>query len=120
MKLREILLSIIVMVLSTAVVLAIADRAILGYFLKYPTELPLKISHPSNYPERRKNIEFAYDFNTNSQGVRYRELPLEKKENEFRFLVLGDSYAEGVGVDAEDRFTEILERKLTNGKKEVT
>jgi len=48
----------------------------------------------------------------NSRLLRYTEFPDKKEENEFRFLVLGDSSAYGHGVDDGERFSDVLEKKL--------
>lgn len=48
----------------------------------------------------------------NSKGLRDSPLSREKPENTTRILVIGDSYAFGVGVNRTDIFTEVAERKL--------
>jgi hypothetical protein len=52
-------------------------EGVLG-LLGFPSEVPSRVSHPANYETVRQNIEFQYVFKTNSQGLRYREIPLEK------------------------------------------
>ena len=81
--------------------------------LGYPVELPVRAAHPANHNEIRESIEFRYRFTTNAMGLRYRELPREKGVSEHRILVLGDSYTEGLGVDANQRFTEHLENAFS-------
>jgi len=56
--------------------------------------------------------EWDVVYNINSIGFRDDEIN-PKQENEFRILVLGDSFVEGYGVEAKDRFTEILEIELS-------
>ena len=51
-------------------------------------------------------------FETNSLGMREREVSLEKQSGVFRIAVLGDSYTMGSGVRAEDVYSRVLERKL--------
>jgi len=78
-------------------------------------------AHPPNLRIVRDNIEYRYEFRTNSQGLRYREAPLRKESpSELRLLVMGDSFTEGIGVDAQDRFTEILEREASGPERRVS
>lgn len=51
---------------------------------------------------------------TNSQGIRGGEYATQKKPNEYRVLVLGDSFAEGCTVDFDHLFSEVLKRKLNS------
>ena len=52
-------------------------------------------------------------FSTNSQGIRAdKEIPYKKKNNEYRTLVLGDSWAFGQNVDNDQTYSHILEKKL--------
>lgn len=48
----------------------------------------------------------------NSRGIRGPEYPYAKPPDEFRIVVLGDSFAEGYTVDADDQFSEVLKRRL--------
>lgn len=49
---------------------------------------------------------------TNSRGLRDEEISIEKPEDTYRILVLGDSYTFGWGLDREERYTDVLERRL--------
>lgn len=49
---------------------------------------------------------------TNSHGLRDEAIALEKPEDTTRILVIGDSYTFGTGVNASQRYTDILERRL--------
>ena len=49
---------------------------------------------------------------TNSQGLRDKEYALKKPPNTYRVAVIGDSFTFGDGVDAEDVYHSILEKKL--------
>lgn len=77
-----------------------------------PVKLAPQTSHPANYHEVRDKLEFRFDFQTNSQGLRYPEIPLEKPRGTRRVFVVGDSFTEGWGVEAPERFTDRLERKF--------
>ncbi len=94
--------------------LFIGDR-ILG-LLGFPEKIHPQYAHPPNFSEIRKNIEFTYKFETNSQGLRYPEISLEKKESEFRVFVVGDSYTEGTGVEANETYTRLMEQSFTSNR----
>lgn len=98
--------------LSFAFVLGMSETVLA--LLNFPSEVPLQIVHPQNLNIERKNIEFTHDFQTNSQGLRYPEIPLEKESSEARFLMIGDSYAEGLGVSYKDTFGAVLERLMSD------
>lgn len=87
--------------------------------LHMPTEVPPRTSHPPNYFELRKSLEFQYEFRTNSQGLRYREIPLKKPMNSYRVFVSGDSFTEGYGIAEGERFTDHLERLYSRSGKNV-
>ena len=91
---------------------------ILG-FLSFPSEVPQRVSHPANYEEVRRKKEFQYIFKTNSRGLRYPDIPVEKPANTYRVFVSGDSFTEGVGVDDGKRFTDLLEGKFQSSDKNV-
>ena len=90
----------------------------LGIF-NFPSEPPQRISHPKNIELVRKNIEFEFLFKTNDQGLRYRTIPPEKTANQYRIFVSGDSYTEGFAVDAEHRFTDLLEDKFSSSSQSI-
>jgi GDSL-like Lipase/Acylhydrolase family len=53
----------------------------------------------------------------NSKGIRGPEYPYEKPPQEFRIVVLGDSFAEGYTVEFEDLFSEVLKRRLNRDQR---
>lgn len=55
---------------------------------------------------------FGHDIVTNSSGMRDREHTIEKRANQFRIMVLGDSFMEANQVNFEDAFSSVLERTL--------
>ncbi|TNF36765.1 MAG: SGNH/GDSL hydrolase family protein [Gammaproteobacteria bacterium] len=63
-----------------------------------------------NATGRLVSDEFNVHVQNNDQGLRDDQYP--EKSDKFRVLVLGDSFAWGVGVEHEDRFTEIVERNI--------
>ena len=88
-------------------------------FFGYPSDKPIIYMHPKNLNQKRTNIEFEYSFNTNNQGIRYREIPLEKANNENRIFLLGDSFTEGYGVAAEKGFGSLLEVYFNSTQKKL-
>jgi lysophospholipase L1-like esterase len=98
-------------VLSSVVAAVFLCEGVLR-LLDFPTRLPPRTAHPANYHEVRERLEFTQEFQTNSQGLRYREIPLEKDPDQRRVFVVGDSFAEGWGVDEHERFTDLLERRF--------
>lgn len=71
----------------------------LGWFQRPNSQA--NISHP----------QFKISVTTNSHGLRDKEYSLART-NKKRMLVLGDSFTWGYGVEAEQRFTDILEQRL--------
>ena len=78
-------------------------------FLKYPKKIPTKVTHPKNFKKIIDNIEFEYLFQTNSTGLRDKEINARKVDKKYRLFTIGDSFTEGVGVQYGKRFTELLE-----------
>lgn len=103
------------MALATSIA---CDRAIGA--LGYPADWSPPVAYGPNHDEIRRNVEFTYRFRTNSLGIRYGELPLERASTaEYRMLVLGDSYAEGFGVEEPSTFAARLERAFSTPSRQV-
>jgi hypothetical protein len=66
-----------------------------------------------------KGVQRSHEYNVtiaiSAQGLRDRLYAYRKHENTFRILVLGDSYTFGWGVEQEETFPKVLERKLNAG-----
>ncbi len=52
------------------------------------------------------------EYQINSEGLRGRDFPLRKPEDEKRILVIGDSVSFGFGVDEGESYPSILEKQL--------
>jgi lysophospholipase L1-like esterase len=87
----------------------------------FPSELQRRLANPPNYKEIKKSIgEYEYEFVTNSQGLRYKEIPLKKTNpGEKRIFLIGDSYTEGVGVKQNECFSSLLEEKFRSAGEDV-
>lgn len=59
-----------------------------------------------------KTIEFNTHYAIDSLGLRDYEFPMEKPPNTFRIMMVGDSFTEGDGVEANETFSKVLERRL--------
>ena len=108
-NLKKVFLFYVIMFASLGAFTVLLDL-LLGLF-GFPSETKMKYVHPSNYTEIRKSIdEFEYEFSTNSQGLRYKEIPFQKKSpTEQRILIVGDSFTEGYGVKQNETFSSQLE-----------
>ena len=56
--------------------------------------------------------EYSITESINSKGIRGPEYPYEKPNNEYRILILGDSFAEGYMVEFHELFSEVLKANL--------
>ncbi len=70
-----------------------------------------------NSKGRYAEKEYSTIYYINSLGMRDREYSVEKPENSYRIIVIGDSFVEGRGVNIEDTFTERLEVLLNKNNK---
>ena len=123
-RLRNVLLNLGLVVASVVVFFVIAE----GYFAVFNPQIYEEQGgglHHFQYDEllgwaNRPNSEtifaMAGDFKThikiNSKGLRDREYDYDKPEGIKRIVVLGDSYTWGLGVEANERFTEVLDDEL--------
>lgn len=65
-----------------------------------------------NHSMRHQDREFDTEVAINADGLRDRAYPYEKGSNTYRILVLGDSFAVGLEVAADETFSKVLEQKL--------
>lgn len=77
-------------------------------------DLQLHHSFIPGSEERSIGREWDVAYRINSFGLRDREYSIEKPENTYRILALGDSFTEGYGMEVEDAFVKILEKKLNS------
>ena len=66
--------------------------------------------HSPNQAERQNSRCFSVSLQSNSYGARDRERSVD--EGADRTVVLGDSFAEGWGVEAEERVSDLLEARF--------
>jgi len=85
----------------------------------YKSDPVLNIRVVPNYNRKNRCQEYSTLIQTNSIGLRDREYP-EHDLAHFRILVLGDSFTFGIGVNLEDTYLKVLEKRLNEeypGKK---
>ena len=70
--------------------------------------------HVPNAQVWSESNEYKVLYKINSKGLRDTEYSYDKRKGEFRIVCLGDSITFGWGVNAEERFTDILESYFTN------
>ncbi len=108
---KRIIIGVLCLLLGAAA-LELASRFILGL-----GDPPLYVAHPAieyMLQPRASYKCFGNVFRSNRYGMRSDEMPLEKRTNEVRILVLGDSIPNGGSLTDQDELaTEILKRELT-------
>ena len=72
----------------------------------------------SNYHQEYISPEFKIIIKTNGDGLRDIEHAVNKSENVYRIIALGDSFTFGWGINQEDAWWKILENMLNNEDKE--
>lgn len=106
-SIRSLLVNGALVGVSILVATLVLDRA-MGW-MGYPDEKQEWVTHPPHFSKSVNNIEFSHTFETNSQGLRSPEIPLEKPAGEYRLLMVGDSFVEGVGVEQEQTLPSLLQ-----------
>src|SRR3989344_8792014 len=74
--------------------------------------LPFELKPNTTVVTTGNTYEFTYNIRINLQGYRMPEFSLEKPQDEFRVLMLGDSMTFGVGVGQDDNLTTQLEKRI--------
>lgn len=83
-------------------------------FCEYDSNLGWK--HKPNSNNLHIESEYRVKEFFNSKGIRGPEYFYEKPKDEFRILILGDSFAEGYTVNFENLFSEVIKQELKNRK----
>ena len=90
---------------------------------------PVGIYSPYYHHDLKKNARMkdkwgdrSYYINTNSLGFRDKgkgHIDVKNSSNKYRFLFIGDSFVEGIGLPYEKTFIGLLDNKLDNSKFEI-
>jgi len=88
-------------------------------FITYNTSNPklIHVLKPNFYQEFDGwivKLNRTTSIQINSDGFRDREFSIEKPDNTFRIIVLGDSNTFGQGVEIEETYSKVLENKLNS------
>ncbi|HXV42487.1 MAG TPA: GDSL-type esterase/lipase family protein [Anaerolineae bacterium] len=67
--------------------------------------------HKPNRQGTFEQIDFSVNVSINSDGLRDKEYPLARTQGKKRLLVLGDSFGWGFGVENDEIFSELLEKR---------
>ena len=123
-RIKQILTNLTLSVASVFMTLAMAELSIRVYPLFQQPSLPevhrlfreydpllgwRKIANKTTIIARD---EYETTVTTNSKGIRGPEYSYTKAKDDYRILILGDSFAEGYTVRFEDLFSEVLKRRL--------
>src|SRR3989344_4778458 len=111
-KLAISIISIVIAILIIEVILRLTSEKTYG--LDKCQSLDEEFHHVMipNRQCRFKTDEWDVVYKINSMSLRDMEYTLNKPEGIFRILVLGDSFAQGHGVDIDESFPKLLERRL--------
>lgn len=113
---RELIARLGLMVISSAITLVFAELLI-GFFKPAPAIYPITITGDGGDYTLASNKKLVYvpkpgtgEFNR--FGYRGREYFYERAPGKKRIVFLGDSVLEGLGVNPQERFTELLSSEL--------
>ena len=79
---------------------------------KWRTEtMPWGSWHKPNFSDRHRKTCFDVEYESNNLGARDNE-PYDENLPKNSIILIGDSMAEGMGVELEDTFAEVLEKEI--------
>lgn len=125
---RVLLFAAITMALATSLGLAAIEVGLrmLGKYAAYSEKLgkpylspysqpvpePWCWCRPAHLHSSYAQSEFDHAWVTNGEGIRDVDHPIAKPADEYRIVVLGDSFTEGVGAAFSDSYPQVLARTL--------
>ncbi len=101
------------------VVTIIVDRVIGNILPKPFPEGTHDLIFPPLSRQEFASVDFKYVVETNSLGLRDREIERPKKPESFRIIGVGDSYTYGWGVNIEDTWLRQLEQRINIESKKI-
>jgi len=84
----------------------------LGSVIQYDPILGWSLDPNSSLVSVDSQRDLRYRIDVNPLGLRDRDVPFEKPEGRKRVLILGDSFVFGVGLNAGERFSDVLDGML--------
>ncbi len=106
--------------ICVALLLTIILDRVLGHMLPKPfPEGTHDLIFPPLSHQEFASVDFKYIVETNSLGIRDREVQRPKSANSYRIVAVGDSYTYGWGVNIEDTWLRRLEQKLVLDKRVI-
>ncbi len=108
---QRVLINACLLVVSGLVAVALVELAL--KLAGFPTERGIQTTHPPNFRETRRHLEYEYEFVTNSLGLRNAEISRDKPEGTTRILLAGDSFVEGIGVNEDSTISSLIQEELS-------
>jgi len=128
-KIKFFVFTILILIITIEIISLIAVKLNLlmyneepGYFYptgdKWRTEImPWGAWHKPNFRDRHRKTCFDVEYESNNLGARDNE-PYDENLPKNSIILIGDSMAEGIGVELEDTFAEVLEKDI--GKRRIS
>ncbi|HEU4929297.1 MAG TPA: hypothetical protein VFU38_05655 [Candidatus Krumholzibacteria bacterium] len=110
-----------ILLIATLVILFVASEVtlrliyhpeFLGSVIQYDSTLGWSLTPGASLVSVDSQRDFRYRIDVNSLGLREREIEFQKPDGVRRVLVLGDSFAFGVGLKDGERFSDMLQETL--------
>lgn len=106
-------ITLIVLVVAAEIVLRVVYHPeFLGSVIRYDPLLGWSLEPNSSLVSVDSQRGLRYRIDVNSNGLRDRDVPVAKQDGRKRVLILGDSFAFGVGLNAGERFSDLLDGML--------
>lgn len=119
MKFKKLLVNSLLSIITIFILLLVAEAVVR---VVMPNTVKIRMMHQPDenlgyrmvpgYEMTYTTPEFKEYVKLNSRGLRDREYSTENDPNTYRILALGDSFAFGVGVNAEETYPKVLETLL--------
>ncbi|MEI8349054.1 MAG: SGNH/GDSL hydrolase family protein [Candidatus Omnitrophota bacterium] len=127
MKIKQVFINIALLIFSFIIFMLMLEFILRGvnlcYGLKYMSnhhsafceyDRLLGWRHKTNIENIFLTSEFSTRLRFNSKGIRGPEYSYDKDKDEFRILIMGDSFAEGYAVNFNELFSEVMKDRLEN------
>ncbi|HOL20031.1 MAG TPA: hypothetical protein PK813_07295 [Candidatus Hydrogenedens sp.] len=106
-------------ILAVLILTMILDRVVGNILPKPFPEGTHDLIFPPLSQQEFASVDFRYVVETNSLGIRDREIQKPKSANSYRIIAVGDSYTYGWGVNIEQTWLRKLEQTLSLPNKKI-